>query len=220
MLVQGAFLGLWTVPLWRSDSRIQVQFALPWRRRSSRSRGDSIGDRRRTSDRRVRMLPCSLAVIFSPRCQRLGKQASSACGIPCRRGADGNHHYPAGADPNICLAQFDISGELLGRRVHQYPLHFGPLVDAVARGEIDFDYYSAPMVVSNVDAASRSWRWRACIRGVTSYSRTRHPNDQRLEGQEDRRYAAHSTGHLLLWVMVAHVGLDPHEDIKWITVLT
>jgi hypothetical protein len=38
MLVQGAFLGLWTVPLWRSDSRITVQFALPGSQLSSRSR--------------------------------------------------------------------------------------------------------------------------------------------------------------------------------------
>jgi NitT/TauT family transport system substrate-binding protein len=56
-------------------------------------------------------------------------------------------------DPNICLAPLDISGELLraeGFTDIDY-ISGGP-IDSVALGELDFDYFSAPMVVSRLDA--------------------------------------------------------------------
>jgi NitT/TauT family transport system substrate-binding protein len=122
-------------------------------------------------------------------------------------------------DPNICLAPLDISGELLRAEGFTDIRYISDLaVDAIARGEIDFDYYSAPMVVSNLDAGEPIM----ALAGIHSgcYELFAHAPIQTISDLKGKRIGLrrlNTTGHLLLSVMVAHVGLDPHEDIKWIT---
>jgi NitT/TauT family transport system substrate-binding protein len=90
-------------------------------------------------------------------------------------------------------------------------------LDAVARGVIDFDYYSAPMVVSHLDAGEPI----IPLAGVHSgcYELFAHEPIQTISDLKGKRIAVrklNTTGHLLVSVMAAHVGLDPHKDINWI----
>jgi NitT/TauT family transport system substrate-binding protein len=120
--------------------------------------------------------------------------------------------------PNICLAPGDIADELLRaegfidiRRTP--PSH----VNSVARGEIDFDFETSAWVVSQVDAGEPI----TALAGV-------HPGCYELFANEPIRTISDlkgktvgieylgSSGHLLLALMAAQVGLDPHNDVDWI----
>jgi NitT/TauT family transport system substrate-binding protein len=122
-------------------------------------------------------------------------------------------------DPNICLAPLDIAEELLRAEGFTNIRYISDLaVDAIARGEIDFDFYSAPMVISNLDAREPIM----ALAGVHSgcYELFAHAPIQTISDLKGKRIGLRrltTTGHLLVSVMVANVGLDPHEDINWIT---
>jgi NitT/TauT family transport system substrate-binding protein len=122
-------------------------------------------------------------------------------------------------DPNICMAPMDISEDLLraeGFTDIRY-LRDAPL-DAVARGEIDFDYYSAPMVVSHLDAGEPIMPLAGIHSGcyeLFAHKPIRTISD--LKGKRNGLRRLNTTGHLLVSVMAAHVGLNPHKDIDWIT---
>jgi NitT/TauT family transport system substrate-binding protein len=121
-------------------------------------------------------------------------------------------------DPNICMAPMDISETLLRaegftdiRYVPDTPL------DGVARGEIDFDYYSAPMVVSHLDAGEPIMPLAGIHSGC--YELFAHEPIRTISDLKDKSIGLrrlNTTGHLLVAIMAAHVGLDPHKDINWI----
>jgi NitT/TauT family transport system substrate-binding protein len=121
--------------------------------------------------------------------------------------------------PNICTAPADIAGDLLRaegftdiRYLRKVP------VDAVARGEIDFDFETAAWVAFQLDAGEPI----TALAGV-------HPGCYELFAGESIRTISDlkgkrvginilgSSGHLLLAIMAAQVGLDPHKDIDWVT---
>jgi NitT/TauT family transport system substrate-binding protein len=126
-------------------------------------------------------------------------------------------------DASICQAPAYISEDLLRaegftdvRYVRNLP------VDAVARGEIDFGFKTPAWIVSHVDAG----------RPVTALAGV-HPGCYELFAREPIRTISDlkgrkvgipegfgSSGHLLLAIMVAQVGLDPHADIDWIATPT
>ena len=65
--------------------------------------------------------------------------------------------------------------------------------------------------------ASRSRRWRGALRVLRAVRARARPNHQRPEGQECRHPDPELERAPVLAIMAAHVGLDPHEDIDWVT---
>jgi NitT/TauT family transport system substrate-binding protein len=166
-----------------------------------------------------------MQIIPSRRDFLTGLAAAGAVSLPSIRGALAAEAPPEttairlSRDPNICLAPLDIAGELL-RAEGFTDINYisGAPIDAVALGELDFDYFSAPMVVSRLDAGAPI----TAVAGVHSgcYELFAHAPIQTISDLKGKRVGLRrltTTGHLLLSVMAAHVGLDPHEDITWVT---
>jgi NitT/TauT family transport system substrate-binding protein len=126
-----------------------------------------------------------------------------------------------GHDPTICVAPGLIAEALLRAegftdiRYMEVPSTGG----AVLSGEIDFAYETAAWVVSQLDAGEPL----TALAGV-------HVGCYELFAQEPIRAISElkgkrvgipqepgSSGHMLLAVMAAQVGLDPRKDINWIT---
>ena len=121
--------------------------------------------------------------------------------------------------PNICLAPGDIADDLLRAEGFTEIRRTPPKhVNSVARGEIDFDFETAGWVVSQVDAGQPI----TALAGV-------HPGCYELFANEPIRTISDlqgkkvgieypgSSGHLLLTLMAAQVGLDPRTDIDWVS---
>ena len=121
--------------------------------------------------------------------------------------------------PNICLAPKDIAEDLLRaegftdiRYVRNLP------IGAVARGEIDFDFDTAAWVVSHLDAGEPILALSGVHSGcyeLFAHEPIRAISD--LKGKKLGIYELGNSGHLLLTVIAAQVGLDPHKDIEWVT---
>jgi NitT/TauT family transport system substrate-binding protein len=89
---------------------------------------------------------------------------------------------------------------------------------AIGRGNLDFGLNYAPLLIPAIDAAQPV----VILAGV-------HAGCFELFGKEDIRNVANlkgrsvgvqdwgSTGHVLVALMAAHVGLDPAQDIRWVT---
>jgi NitT/TauT family transport system substrate-binding protein len=121
--------------------------------------------------------------------------------------------------PNICVAPQYISDELLRAEgfteIHRLP---DPPVDAVASGEVDFSLDTAAWVVSQMGGGEPV----TALSGVHvgCYELFAHEPVRTISDLKGKRVGVRrlgSSSHLLLAIMVAQVGLDPHEDIKWIT---
>jgi NitT/TauT family transport system substrate-binding protein len=120
--------------------------------------------------------------------------------------------------PNICVAPQYIADDLLRaegftevRRV------LDPPVDAVARGEVDFQLDPAAWVVSQLDAGEPV----IALTGVHvgCYELFAHEPIRTISDLKGKRVGVRRLGsgaHLLLAIMVAQVGLDPRADIDWI----
>ena len=106
-------------------------------------------------------------------------------GIARRRGPAGDHHDPAGRSPGICVAPGYIAEDLL-RAEGFTEIRYIPdyAVDAVARGEIDFDIETAAWVVSQRGCrrADHGVGGRACrlLRAVRARA---DPDHQRPQGK-------------------------------------
>lgn len=121
-------------------------------------------------------------------------------------------------DPSICLAPGYIADDLLRAEgftdIRYVP---SPPFDAVARGELDFTLNTAAAIVSQVDAGKPI----TALAGVHSgcYELFAHEPIQTISDLKGKRvgiWRLGTSGHMLLSIMVAHVGLDPHKDITWI----
>ena len=157
--------------------------------------------------------------FLSQPCPRPAPRASLAPGIARRRGAAGDDHDPATATPTSAWRLQYIAEELLRAEGFTDIRYVADLpVDAVARGEIDFDFDTAAWIVyqRRCRRADHGVGGRASrvLRAVRARA---HPSHQRPEGQEaSASQQLGSSAHLLLSVMAAQVGLDPHEDIEWV----
>ena len=122
-------------------------------------------------------------------------------------------------DVNTCLAPVSIAEDLL-RAEGFTDIRFIPNTpaDAVARGQLDFDLYSALMIASHLDAGEPI----VALAGVHSgcYELFAHEPIRTINDLKGKRIGIRrlgTTGHLLLSVMAAHVGLDPRQDLDWVT---
>jgi NitT/TauT family transport system substrate-binding protein len=121
--------------------------------------------------------------------------------------------------PTICVAPGQIAEALL-RAEGFHDIRYMPNrpIDAVARGQIDFDLETVAWVVSNVGAGEPV----TALAGVHSgcYELFAHEPIQTIGDLKGRRVGIPqepgSSGHLLLASIGAYVGLDPHKDINWI----
>lgn len=123
-------------------------------------------------------------------------------------------HYP-----NICLAPGFISEELL-RAEGFTDIRYIPdsPIDAVARGALDFDFETAAWFVSQLDAGEPITALAGVHSGcyeLFAHEPIRTISD--LKGKKLGIYQLGSSGHLLLAVVAAQVGIDPDNDIEWVT---
>ncbi|MCC2653398.1 MAG: ABC-type nitrate/sulfonate/bicarbonate transport system [Microvirga sp.] len=124
-----------------------------------------------------------------------------------------------GRYPNICGAPVDLAEDLLlgeGFTDIRYVAELS--VDAVARGEIYFDLETAAWVAFQLDAGEPITALAGVHPGC--YELFAHAPIQAISDLKGKRVGIAQqlgqSGHLLLAVIAAQVGLDPHEDIDWI----
>jgi NitT/TauT family transport system substrate-binding protein len=119
----------------------------------------------------------------------------------------------------ICVAPRYLAGALL--RAEGFNVEYIPDLpfDAVARGDADFEVNTAAWLVSHLNAGAAI----TVLAGVHvgCYELFAHEPIRTISDLRGKRVgipqAPGSAGHLLLAVMAAQVGLDPHKDIDWIT---
>jgi len=123
-------------------------------------------------------------------------------------------------DPSICIAPEQIADTLLraeGFTDVRY-VEVSQSGDAVVRGEVDFASETAAWVVSYLDAGEPITALAGIHVGcyeLFAHEPVRTISD--LKGKKVGIYELGSSGHLLLAIMAAQVGLDPYEDIDWVT---
>jgi NitT/TauT family transport system substrate-binding protein len=123
-------------------------------------------------------------------------------------------------DPSICTAPNYIADEFLraeGFTDIRY-LRSVSGSDAVAGGEADFNVDTGAWVAWRLDAGEPI----TALAGVHSgcYELFAHESVGTISDLKGKRVgirALHSGSHLYLAMMAAHVGLDPHKDIAWVT---
>jgi NitT/TauT family transport system substrate-binding protein len=121
--------------------------------------------------------------------------------------------------PNICTAPGFIADELLRAEgfteIRRTP---DPPREAVARGDIDFQFETAAWVVSQVDAGEPITALAGVHPGC--YELFAHDSIRTISDLKGKRVGIGelgASGHLLLAIMAAQVGLDPQKDIGWVT---
>ncbi|HZA67132.1 MAG TPA: ABC transporter substrate-binding protein, partial [Geminicoccaceae bacterium] len=121
--------------------------------------------------------------------------------------------------PNICTAPGNIAEDLLRAEGFTDVRYVRKLtVASVARGEIDFDFETAAWIVSQVDVGEPITALAGVHPGC--YELFAHESIGTISDLKGKRVGIGylgSSGHLLLAIMAAQVGLDPHKDIDWVT---
>jgi NitT/TauT family transport system substrate-binding protein len=123
-------------------------------------------------------------------------------------------------DPSICNAPSYIADGLL-RAEGFTDIRYLRTVsggDAVARGEANFNVDTGSWIVSRLDAAEPITALAGVHPGcyeLFAHEPIRTISD--LKGKRVGIRALRSGSHLYIAMMAAHVGLDPHEDIAWVT---
>jgi NitT/TauT family transport system substrate-binding protein len=125
-----------------------------------------------------------------------------------------------GTSTSVCLAPQLIAEELLraeGFTDIRYPQSPGGLASAVEE-EDDFWLTPAPVIVFHLDAGEPI----TTLAGVHSgcYELFAHGSVKTISDLKGKRIGIRnlsSSGHLYVAMMAAHVGLDPQNDLEWVT---
>ena len=126
-------------------------------------------------------------------------------------------------DPAICVAPWYIAENLLRAEgftdIRYVPVQVGPeLMQMIGRGDLDFALMDAPTLLFQLDTSTSitalSGVHTGCLELFAHDEAIRTISD--LKGKRVGISYLGSSGHMLLAVMVAYVGLDPHKDIDWI----
>jgi NitT/TauT family transport system substrate-binding protein len=94
----------------------------------------------------------------------------------------------------------------------------GSTGEAVARGEVDYSMATGAWTVSLLDAGEPITALAGVHSGcyeLFAHEPIRTISD--LKGKSVGIWALRSSGHPYIAMMAAHVGLDPHKDIVWVT---
>ena len=122
---------------------------------------------------------------------------------------------------NVCVAPQFVAAELLRTEgfteIRYIDTPPGELSQAIGRGEIDFGFDYAASLVSAIDQGHPITVLAGMMVGcVEVFANDRVHNLTDLKGRSVGVPAVGATPHKLLALMVAHVGLDPHSDIRWV----
>jgi NitT/TauT family transport system substrate-binding protein len=171
----------------------------------------------------------SMAIGHSRRDFLASLSAAGAAGVLGTRGSLADEGPPETTtirlplDPTICVAPQQIADALLRAEGFTDIRYVPPSPAAgVARGEIDFQFHTAAWVVSSLGAGQPI----TALAGVHvgCYELFAHEPIRTISDLKGKRVGIPqepgSSGHMLLTTMVAHIGLDPHADIDWITTRT
>jgi NitT/TauT family transport system substrate-binding protein len=93
-----------------------------------------------------------------------------------------------------------------------------PNIQKLARGDIDFSMVFAPPLLISIDAGEPI----TVLAGVHSgcFELFAQDSIRTFSDLKNRKVGIErlgSSNHVLLAIMAAHLGLDPHKDINWIT---
>jgi NitT/TauT family transport system substrate-binding protein len=124
---------------------------------------------------------------------------------------------------NICLAPGYIADDLLRAEGFTDIVHVPSpggfsFPQMVGRGDIDFGLSFAGSVVFHLDARVPVMALAGVHSGcyeLFAHEPIRTVSD--LKGKRVGIQTLSSSGHLYLSIMAAHVGLDPREDLEWVT---
>jgi NitT/TauT family transport system substrate-binding protein len=123
----------------------------------------------------------------------------------------------------ICLAPLYVSDELLrseGFTDIRYVETRGgaPNVERLARGDLDFSMVFAPPLLISIDAGEPITVLAGVHTGCFElFAQEPIRTFSDLKGRKVGIERLGSSNHVLVAIMAAHVGLDPHKDIDWIT---
>jgi NitT/TauT family transport system substrate-binding protein len=123
-----------------------------------------------------------------------------------------------GRFPGICGAPVYTAEALLrAEGFTDIPYITDPALDAVARGKLDFDFLDVSSIVSQLASGEPITALAGIHSGcfeLFAYEPIGTISD--LKGKKFGIPMVGSSPHMLLAMMVAHVGLDPQKDINWI----
>jgi NitT/TauT family transport system substrate-binding protein len=123
------------------------------------------------------------------------------------------------SDPSICVAPIQIAKTLLRAEGFTDIRYISTTdYDTLTRGESDFAFHTAGWIISKMDAGEPITALAGVHPGC--YELFAHEPIRTISDLKDKRVGVQAIGspvHLYLVIMSAQVGLDPHEDIHWIT---
>jgi NitT/TauT family transport system substrate-binding protein len=146
-------------------------------------------------------------------------------GAPRALAADGPPETTAirlARSPTICVAPQYVGEEMLraeGFTDLRYVDTLAPDVpQAVARGKVDFSLAYASQFVATIDAGESVTLLAGVMVGCFElFAKEGIHSIAELKGKTVGVQALGSTPHVLLTVLAAHLGLDPVNDIHWVT---
>jgi NitT/TauT family transport system substrate-binding protein len=151
--------------------------------------------------------------------------AAELIGVPRALAAEGalettSVRLPKGI--GVCLAPQHVVEELLRAegftdiRYVETPAAATP--EAIGRGKLDFGLNYAALLIPAIDAAEQVTILSGVHIGCFElFAKGDIRNVADLKGRTVGVQDWGSTGHVLVALMAAHVGLDPAKDIRWVT---